>query len=128
MATSDHHKAPPPLRFYDSPYTEWLSQRWTYSDGNFSDWPSLPGDVAEIKQIVQGSVGNEGGVWFLTQSKLLFVTGLGGDPKEVRFRDVGGGLGLEIEENSRIAVDISHGVYVTTPFQVVLLNCSGSRE
>ena len=120
--------APSPVQFYDSPYTEWISQRWTYNDQNFSDWPSLPGDVDEIQQIVHGNVMNKGGVWFLTQSKLLFVSGLGGDPKEVTFLDVGGGLGLEIEENSSIAVDILHGVYITTPFEVVLLNCSGSMK
>ena len=117
--------SPPPLHFADSPYTEWMSQRWTYSNDNFSDWPSLPPFIDTIQQVSSGSLGGEPGTWFLTNSSLFFALNLDGtDPESVQFVDIGDDLEIEVVQGSRVATDAGETVFLATPYNVSLLDCS----
>ena len=120
-----HPPSTPPLHFVDAPYTEWMSQRWTHFGDNFSDWPSLPPFINGIQQISSGKLGGEQGVWFLTDDSLYFALNLdGGDPGRVQFVDISDGLDMGLATGSQIAVDLNQLVYVATPYNVTLLNCS----
>ena len=120
-----HPHPTPPLHFMDAPYTDWTSQRWTYFGENFSDWPSLPPFVDDIQQVCSGNLGTEQGVWFLTNSSLYFVLNLdGGDPGRVQFIDVGDELEVDVTSDSRVAVDTYDAVFLATPHNVTLLECS----
>lgn len=121
-----HPTTTPPLHFFDSPYTEWISQRWTLSTKqNFSNWPSLPPYINSIQQISSGNLGGDQGLWFLTNSTLYFALNLdGGPPELVQFIDLSEGLEIDILPDSRIAVDITETLYVATPYNVTMLECS----
>ena len=123
----EHHQ--PNESFYDYPYTEWLSQRWTYHNQPFSNWPALPSYVGSIRQIAHGCVGGEEGLWLLDDSALYFALNLdGGDPASVKFLNISDSLGIEVEEGSQIAVaDEGSGVYVITPANISFLDCSRER-
>ena len=102
-----------------------MSQRWTYSNENFSDWPSLPPFIDTIEQVSSGVLGGEPGVWFLTNTSLFFGLNLdGADPDSVQFVDIGDDLDLEVEPGSRLAVEVGERVYLATPYNVSLLDCS----
>ena len=64
-------------------------------------------------------------MWFLTNSSLIFGLNLDGtDPDSVQFVDVGGDLDIEVVLGSRVAVDLSGELYLATPYNVSLINCS----
>lgn len=78
-----------------------------------------------IQQLMHGNVDGQAGVWLLTESQLLFAVNLcDGDAAEVQFLNISADLELEIEENSRIAAYSASRVYVVTPVEVTLLDCS----
>ena len=122
--TPEHPK--PKDSSYDLPYTEWLSQRWTYHDQPFSNWPTLPSYVGSLRQIAHGSVDGEEGVWLLSETALYFALCLdGGDPGDVEFLNISSSVGMEIQEGSQIAVSgVNSGVYVITPTNISFLDCS----
>ena len=103
-----------------------MSQRWTYPSGdNFSDWPSLPPFLNPVLQITSGLLGDEQGVWFLTNTSLYFALNLdGADPDIVQFVDIGGELEVEVGPGSLVTVDLWGEVYLATPYNVSLLDCS----
>ena len=102
-----------------------MSQRWTYSNDNFSDWPSLPPFIDTIQQVSSGSLGGEPGTWFLTNSSLFFALNLDGtDPESVQFVDIGDDLEIEVVQGSRVATDAGETVFLATPYNVSLLDCS----
>ena len=114
----------------DLPYTEWISQRWTYkSIAPFSNWPSLPSNVQTIQQIASGSVAFRNGVWLLTDSELIFVDNLKShNPDEVRFFNVTEALGIEVQLGSRLIVIESGRLFLTTSETIYLLDCSQSTN
>ena len=74
---------------------------------------------------MHGSVDKTTGVWFLTDSRLLFVRNLTGkDPRDVVFVNVSSSIGLEVGNKSRIAADVYQRLYLVTPTNVTLLDCS----
>ena len=72
-----------------------------------------------------GSIGGEQGAWLLTNSSLYFALNLDGtDPDFVQFVDIGGDLDMEVVPGSRVAVELGERVYLATPYNVSLLDCS----
>lgn len=114
----------------DLPYTEWISQRWTYkSDAPFSNWPSLPSNIKTIQQIASGSVAYRNGVWLLTDSELIFVDNLKShNVDEVTFFNVTEALGIEVQPGSRMIVIESGRLFLTTSETIYLLACSQSTN
>ena len=125
-----HDNPVPHYKFVDLPYTEWISQRWTYeSDAPFSNWPFLPSNIKTIQQMASGSVAYRNGIWLLTDSELIFVDNLKScDPDEVRFFNVTEVLGIEVEIGSRLVVIESGRLFLTTSKTVYLLDCSQSTN
>ena len=111
--------------FYDHPYTEWISQRWTYHGQNFSNWPSLPNYIDSVDQVLSGKVDGEPGVWLLSGAELYFAVGLGGD-RDPQFFNISGLSGITAEPNaSRLSQTASSdGLFVITPLNITLLDCS----
>ena len=81
-----------------------------------------------IQQIAHGSIGSKEGVWFLTITRLLFAENLGSDPAKVTFTNVTDSLRLAVSEGSRVAPGPGGEVYLVTPTDVTLLNCSQNQE
>ena len=121
-----HDHPAPQYKFVDLPYTEWISQRWTYeADAPFSNWPSLPSNIESIQQIASGSLSYRKGVWLLTDSELIFVDNLKShNPDEVKFYNVTEVLGIEIQLGSRLVVIESGRLFLITLEAVYLLDCS----
>ena len=92
----------------------------------FSNWPSLPPELDGIVAMAHGMVSDQSGVWFLTETELIFSFGLtGGSASEVGFLNVSAMLALEVEgEGGRVAVVGSNQVYLVTPANITLLDCS----
>lgn len=117
----------PPVRFYDNPYTEWISQRWTYGPEQFADWPKLPERVGTIRQVVGGHVDGQEGVWLLDSTSLYFVLGFGSSsPENVQFLNMSDNLDLNITNNTYLTLLDKEKLYLISPYEVVLLNCSQS--
>ena len=101
-----------------------MSQRWTYSETPFSDWPSLPPEVDEIKQLVEGEMIGKGGMWLLTSSQLFFVRYLnGGSPDRVRFTNIGVDLDIDITPESYLAPKMSNSFFLVTPGNITYVDC-----
>ena len=113
------------MYFEDLPYTEWRSQRWTYHDQPFADWPSLPEDVDHIRQLVTGKLGGSSGLWLLTESQLFFVHGLhGSHPERAEFQNISMELDVEVTEDSYVATKLDSSLYVFSSFNVTYMDCS----
>ena len=111
--------------FQDLPYTEWISQRWTYHETPFANWPTLPPEILEIQQILAGKIGSSDGLWLLSYSELYFVHGLNGSvPTDVVFLNISEELDLEITPNSYIFSTFSSTLYVITSQNITYLDCS----
>ena len=64
-------------------------------------------------------------MWFLTDSSLYFALNLdGGDPRQAQFVNVTASLDLEISAGSRLAMGAGDSVYLATPTNVTLLDCT----
>ncbi len=122
-------RPPPPvhqqLHFQDLPYTEWIAKRWTYNDAPFADWPSLPSFINNITQISSGTIGKRRGVWVLTDSDLFFGTNF---YEDVEFLNVSETIGLSVSAGSMVTVATGGEVYLATPINITLLDCSSDFE
>ena len=125
-----HTPSKPQYKFVDLPYTEWISQRWTYSaDAPFSDWPSLPPTIQTIQQVASGTMDNRNGVWLLTDSELIFVDNLQShDSTKVNFYNVTEELGIDIEMGNRVVTMTNGRLLLVTSEVVYLLDCSRTYE
>lgn len=116
---------PQPYFFQDLPYTEWISQRWTYQDAPFADWPTLPDEIDDIQQLVAGKLGGSSGLWLLTDSQLFFVRGLhGGSPEAVEFLNVSQQLDLDVTVDSYVASKFDSYLYLISSYNITYLDCS----
>lgn len=124
--TTAHDHTQPQYKFVDLPYTEWISQRWTYNaDAPFSNWPSLPPTIKEIQQVTSGSLSYRNGVWLLTDSELVFVDNLKShNPTDVKFYNVTEELDIEIQLGSRVVTVNNGRLFLVTIEAVFLLDCS----
>lgn len=118
----------PVLKFSDRPYTEWRATRWTYHDQPFADWPTLPASMTEVVQISHGSLGKTEGFWLLTDADLVFVRKLTSLSSEVEFLNVSQTLSLTVTKGSRVAADMAGMVYLVSPDNITLLDCSEEFE
>ena len=125
-----HPPSKPEYKFVDLPYTEWISQRWTYSaDAPFSNWPSLPPTIQAIQQVASGTLGVRNGVWLLTDSQLVFVDNLQSrDSTRVAFYNVTEELGIEVEMGNRIITMTNGRLLLVTSDVVYLLDCSQAAK
>jgi hypothetical protein len=125
-----HPPSKPEYKFVDLPYTEWISQRWTYgADAPFSDWPSLPQTVQTIQQVASGTLTNRNGVWLLTDSQLVFVDNLQSrDSTIVAFYNVTEELGIEIGTGDRIITMTNGRLLLVTSDMFYLLDCSQTSK
>lgn len=125
-----HPPSKPEYKFVDLPYTEWISQRWTYSaDAPYSDWPSLPPTVQTIQQIASGTMANRKGVWLLTDSELIFIDNLQSrNPSTVAFFNVTEELDITIQKGNRIITMTNGRVLLITLEAIYLLDCSQASE
>ena len=116
----------PQYSFVDLPYTEWISQRWTYDkDAPFSDWPSLPPTIKTIQQVASGSLSYRSGVWLLTDSELVFTDNLKShDPATVEFYNVTEELDIKVELGNRVVMMDSGRLFLVTLKTIYLLDCS----
>jgi len=113
------------VEFRDLPYTEWISQRWTYPNASFSDWPSLPQQVDNIQQLAEGEMMGMGGLWLLTSSQLYFVRYLnGGSPDRVEFTPISGFLDLDITAESYLAPMMPSSFFLVTSGNITYVDCS----
>ena len=123
-----HDKPTPEPRHYfeDLPYTEWISQRWTYHDSELAtDWPSLPEEVDQIRQLVFGKVGGVGGLWVLTETQLFFATGMfDTGQKGARFENVSQQLELEVSPDTYIIRRWDTHLYLVSAFNLTYLDCT----
>lgn len=116
-----------PVRFYDNPYTEWIAQRWTYgsSEKGLPDWPELPEYIGTLRQVVGGVVDGQEGVWLLDSTSLYFVLGFGSASREnVQFLNMSDNLDLNITNNTYLTLIDKESLFLLSPDDVVLLNCS----
>ena len=78
-----------------------------------------------IQQVAHGAIGKAVGVWLVTESQLLFAENLNGtEPTAVEYLNISDNLGLVVMRNSHVAVDLGYKVYLITPENVTLLDCS----
>ena len=118
-------KPKPVVHFQDLPYTEWIAKRWTYHDKPFADWPTLPSTIGNVTQIAHGTVYKSSGIWVLTDTELFFARNF---YSEVEFLNVSDTLGLEVVPGSMVAVGTEGLVYLATPQNITLLDCSQDYE
>lgn len=111
--------------FQDLPYTEWVSQRWTYQDSTFStDWPSFPEEIDSVRQMVAGKVGGASGLWLLTESQLFFARNMyGGSPESAKFDNISQQLDLDVSLDSFIVPRLNSDLYLVSSFNVTYLDC-----
>ena len=111
--------------FKDLPYTEWISQRWTYHNDSFADWPSLPPQVDRIQQLTEGEMMGKGGLWLLTSTQLYFVRHLnGGSPDRAEFTLISKFLELDITSESYLAPLMPSSFFLVTPGNITYVDCS----
>ena len=121
----DHHVEQVKLEFQDLPYTEWISQRWTYNSEPYADWPTLPSDIDEIHQMVEGEMDGRGGLWLLTPSQLYFVRGLnGGPPTGVEVFNISKTMDLSVTPESYLAPMLAFSFFLITPDNITYIDCS----
>ena len=102
-----------------------MSQRWTYQDHQFADWPTLPEEIDHVQQLVAGKLGGASGLWLLTDSQLFFVHGLhGSHPERVEFLNVSQGLDLDVTVDSYVATRPDSSLYLFSSYNVTHLDCS----
>lgn len=124
----DPHHDPVQLEFQDLPYTEWISQRWTYDHAPFADWPTLPSDVDQVRQVLEGETVGRGGLWLLTPSQLYFVRQLnGGIPTAVEFINISDSLELSITSESYLAPMLADSFFLVTPGNISCVDCSKAK-
>lgn len=126
-----HEKPSPGPRHYfeDLQYTEWVSQRWTFQDSPFADWPMLPAEIDNVRQIVSGKLGGSGGLWLLTDQQLFFVHSLhGGAPEHVRFVNISQDLDLEVTGDTYIASKYGYSLYLLNSYNASHLDCSQAKS
>lgn len=115
----------PPFQFYDNPYTDWTSQKWTYYNSEFSDWSKLPEYIDPIRQIVPGQVDGKEGVWILDSLSIYFVRGFGSLlDNNVHFMNLSSSIDLNVTNNTLLALYDMDQLLVISSEEIVMLNCS----
>ena len=112
-------------KFQDLPYTEWISQRWTYDHTPYADWPTLPSNIDQIQQVLEGEMVGSGGLWILTSSQLYFVRLLnGGLPAAVEMINISDSMELSITSKSYLAPVLANSFFLVTPSNITYVDCS----
>jgi hypothetical protein len=118
-----------PIRFYDNPYTDWTSRKWTYDNNRYADWPHFPSYISNITDIVSGQVDGAQGVWFLTLHDLYFIKGLQhsfADTDKIKYMNFTGKVNLNLTNSTILALLDEENLFVISSDEVVHLNCSTS--
>ena len=127
--TVHDHPPPTPIHYFeDLEYTEWISQRWTFQDSPFADWPMLPVEIDNVRQMVSGQLGGSGGLWMLTDQQLYFVYNLHGKSTEnVQLVNVSQDLNLDITAETYLASKYGYSLYLLSSYNASYLDCSEAK-
>ena len=94
----------------------------TYNGSHFADWPALPDSITDIQQLAAGVVQGRSGVWILDSNGLYFAIGLEGSG--FTFLNISKILGLNVSQESRLAMASAESLFLISPGNIILLDCS----